>query len=143
MIEPHTLSREELNQAIAKLAGFVCPNHIAGLCNGTQRIKCMACGAIGHGNCYLLVDGAVQIPCCTETPDYCGSIEAAWQLVEQMPSPQISAWRGGWMCLVDYIGTIYPIQTVEATAPLAIVAAYYQFKTGARVVLSETSEAAP
>lgn len=66
------------NARIAKHVTGWFPTHIESKCDGRVWIRCGACGAMGHGNCYGDGTGAIQIlcgehvSCCEESqvPDY-------------------------------------------------------------------------
>lgn len=82
----------EMDALIAeKVTGWKA-QHLPGKCDGKYFIRCGACGAYGHGNCYGNGEGQIQIKCgehvsCwekAELPAYSTEIAAAWKIVEKM-----------------------------------------------------------
>lgn len=93
-----SLSGCALDRAITDLlGGIVCHRRSNNSCNGLHYIRCVACGADGHGNCYGNGDGAVTIDCCSETPFYSSDYNDC-RLVED----EIER-RGRWEIYLHYL----------------------------------------
>lgn len=77
--------------------------------------------------------------CCDDLPDYCHSIEAAWEVVDSLRtrSPRcffrLDEASGGWLCTIEWReGNINEIpkfvEWLTATAPMAICLAFLKLE---------------
>lgn len=99
------LTGTALREAVATRVMGWKPRHRADKCDGVNIIRCGACGAYGHANCYGRVygrdvTGETQVlcadnPCCEDAaiPAYESDIAAAWLVVEAMRA-RGWAWQG-------------------------------------------------
>ncbi len=82
----------ELNNLMAEIMGWKA-KHREDKCDGVNIIKCGACGAHGHANCYGDGTGAIQLtclqrPCCEEAdmPNFVYELDASMMVLEKCHS---------------------------------------------------------
>lgn len=122
----------ELDVLIAEWVTEWKARHIEDKCNGEYFIRCGACGAYGHGNCYGNGAGAIQIKCgesraCCDNawmPNYSTDISAAWEIAEKLKltiTPKVDATeKSRWLADTRLAWHEEPWLAYGATAPLAI-----------------------
>ena len=126
------LTDREINEAVARKLGWACNDRH---CNGDFKHTCGACGKYGHGNCYGDGTGAVQVEC-DHMPDYCHSIEAAWEIVSRRKlifkcefAPYLNLWKAsfeafGWCCGEERHNPSKDWKGEADTAPMVICLAF-------------------